>query len=100
MTTTLNTTLSLTQSPSQHVHVGKEPLSASGAQEYKLAVDRPNLTHRRIFFGSLGVSEIVELVVNIEKKKFPVEKSSFLAFLEKESGRCCRTSSTFLRDSN
>ena len=43
-------------------------LSEWGNQEYELAADRLNLTHRWIFFGSLAVSKIVQLVVNIEKQ--------------------------------
>lgn len=62
ITTTLNTAISLTCS------YGEGPLSEGGKQEYELAADRLNLTHRWIFSGSLAVSKIVELVVNLEKQ--------------------------------
>lgn len=66
-TTALNTTISLTQFKATCPH-GEESLSEWGNQEYELAADRLNLTHRWIFFGSLAVSKIVQLVVNIEKQ--------------------------------
>ena len=68
ITTTLNTTRSRIQSSSKRVHMGRS-LSLKGEnQEYELAADRLNLTHRWIFSGLLAVSKIVELVVNLEKQ--------------------------------
>lgn len=76
--------LSLTHKAAQRSHGRKRLLSDSLAQNYKPAADRLNPTHTEIFYGLLTFSNTVELVVNMEKEKFHLQKFNFWLFWKKQ----------------